>query len=574
MADADNDGLLDVVTLSADGVRVARQVAGGAFEDVTARTGLTNTDVAAAAVAKSESRVPESRRSVPARRRPVRCHGHPGRTRRQRDAACGQGRRASAFHVALTGQVSNRSGVGAKVEIRAGSLWQKLETSAASPAAAPADLLFGLGARATVDVVRVLWPAGIVQAEPIGAETQKARTLDVVELDRKPSSCPYLYTWNGERFEFVTDFLGGGEMGYQVSPGAYSTPDPEEFVRIRGDQLRARNGRLELRVTNELEETLFLDHLSLVAVDHPVGTDVFPREGLVSTPAAGLHLETAARPPGSRASHRCRRTGRHRQRPHAPIASSWTACRCCRCAATRRPHAITVDLGAGTPARDALLLLTGWTDYAFSSDNIAASQAGYALHPPSLQVRDARGDWQTVIEEIGVPVGRPQTIVVDLTDRFLSESREVRITTSMRVYWDQVEVATRAATARPPRRSRRARLPVGADLRWRGFSEVTSPAEPLTFDYDRVDATSPWKQMPGRYTREGDVRDLLREVGRPVRRRRARAIEVALAFEARRCRPFREAGRERSCCTATATARRWTSTRPVPIRPGRCPRTA
>ena len=207
---------------------------------------------------------------------------------------------APAFRVALTGQVSNRSGVGAKVEMRAGSLWQKLETSAASPAAAPADLLFGLGARPAVDVVRVLWPAGIVQAEPIGADTQKARSLEVVELDRKPSSCPYLYTWNGERFEFVTDFLGGGEMGYQVSPGVYSTPDPEEFVRIRGDQLRARDGRYELRVTNELEETLFLDHLSLVAVDHPAGTDVFPREGLVSSPASGSATRDAARSPCGR----------------------------------------------------------------------------------------------------------------------------------------------------------------------------------------------------------------------------------------------------------------------------------
>ena len=53
-----------------------------------------------------------------------------------------------------------------------------------------------------------------------------------------------------------------------------------------------------------------------------------------------------------------------------------------------KPHGMTLDLGAATPARGAVLLLTGWTDYAFSSDNIAASQAGYALHPPSLQVRN------------------------------------------------------------------------------------------------------------------------------------------------------------------------------------------
>ena len=37
-------------------------------------------------------------------------------------------------------------------------------------------------------------------------------------------------------------------------PGSWNHPDPDEYVRIRGDQLRARDGRYELRITNELEE--------------------------------------------------------------------------------------------------------------------------------------------------------------------------------------------------------------------------------------------------------------------------------------------------------------------------------
>ena len=80
-----------------------------------------------------------------------------------------------------------------------------------------------------------------------------------------------------------------------------------------------------------------------------------------------------------------------------------------------RPHTLTIELGGaeGCAAPD-LLLLTGWTDYAFSSDNVAAHQAGLAMEPPSLAVLDNDGKWQTVIEEIGIPVGRPQTIAVDL----------------------------------------------------------------------------------------------------------------------------------------------------------------
>ncbi|MCC6165367.1 MAG: VCBS repeat-containing protein [Acidobacteria bacterium] len=506
--DVDSDGLLDLVAVTTDGISPLRQHAAGAFEPV-AQEVLAG----ASALVLLDADRSGTLDLLSLRDTTLALHTSSGPSR--------------GFRVTTKGQVSNRSGVGAKVEMRAGSLWQKVETTAASPAVTPADLLFGIGARSAVDVVRVLWPSGVVQAEPITPTLTTAGALTVVELDRKPSSCPYLFTWNGDGFEFITDFLGGGEMGYQASPGVYATPDPEEFVRIRGDQLRARDGRFELRVTNELEETLFLDHLSLIAVDHPEGTDVFPLEGLVSAPQPGLRMATVRNPrpavhivdaAGRDASSEAARTDRRYVDglPLLPIRGY------------AQPHAVTIDLGAATPAQGAVLLLTGWTDYAFSSDNIAAAQAGHALQPPALQVRDGNGEWTTTIAEIGVPVGRPQTIVVDLSDRFPSASREVRITTSMRVYWDHIAVATRVADARVVT----TRLPAAAaDLRWRGFSAMVSAQEPLTFDYARVTPDAPWKQMPGRYTREGDVRDLLSAVddrfviSRP-------GDEVALAFAA------------------------------------------
>ena len=50
-----------------------------------------------------------------------------------------------------------------------------------------------------------------------------------------------------------------------------------------------------------------------------------------------------------------------------------------------------------------------------------------------------------------------------------------------------------------------------ADLRVRGFSSEVRPdgAEPVIYDYAHVAGASPWKTMTGRYTREGDVRELL-----------------------------------------------------------------
>jgi Tfp pilus assembly protein PilF len=463
------------------------------------------------------------------------------------------GNRNHSVRVLLAGKVSNRSGVEAKVEMRAGSLRQKLETYAASPAPAPADLVFGLGQRESADAVRIIWPSGVVQAETQSAAGAQAvaritpGAMKVTELDRKPSSCPFLYTWNGERFEFVTDFMGGGEMGDWEAPGVFDTPDPDEYVRIRGDQLKPLDGRYEIRVTNELEEVLYVDRLQLVAVSHPVGVEVYPDEGLRDKPPPfRLYAVKDARPPvaamdghGHDVLPLVSRLDRRYPDDFkvGPIRGY------------AETHELTLDLGKDEGGRmkaegnsdgrvvspssggaRTLLLLTGWTDYAFSSDNVAASQGGLTMQPPVLQVKDNDGRWRTVVEDVGFPVGRPQTIVVDLTGKFLSKSREVRIVTNMRIYWDQILVGTGGTDSS----LKLTRLdPARADLRWRGFSAGVRPdgREPEIYDYERVSTTSPWKAFTGSYTRLGDVRELLLKsddmfvVSEP-------GDEIALSFDA------------------------------------------
>ncbi len=306
--DYDNDGLLDLLLLTAKGPRLFRN------------TGRDWTDVTAHAIpAEMSAALARGRSSLAAGdlngdgRVDVLVDTSSHLTLWQNSGPS----RTTSLRVNLAARVSNRSAVGARVEMRAGSLRQQYETYAAVPAPAPADLIFGLGDRASADVVRVLWPSGILQAEtgPAasgGAPAAIKGTLKIEELDRKPSSCPYLYTWNGERFEFITDFLGGGEMGYWLAPGLRNTPDPDEYVRIDGARLRPRDGRYELRITNELEESLFLDRAELVAIAHPANVDVHPNEGLVPDSAAVRHLLGAG--PASPARRR------RRPRPRCPGA--------------------------------------------------------------------------------------------------------------------------------------------------------------------------------------------------------------------------------------------------------------
>lgn len=262
-------------------------------------------------------------------------------------------------------------------------------------------------------------------------------------------------------------------------------------------------------MTNELEEALFVDRLQLMAIAHPVGVEVYPNEGLRS-PAERrpftIYTAQQPRPPIAAIDHHGhdmldavraidrRYVDDFRLEPIQGYAE---------------PHSLTLNLGsiaAGSPLR---LLFTGWTDYAFSSDNVAAYQAGLPSQPPALQIRDADHTWRTIVPELGIPVGRPQTIAIDLTQHVPRAGGriDVRVNTSMRVYWDQILVDTSA-----PAPYALTRLdPVDARLRWRGFSAEIPPdgLGPLTYDYDRVSPESPWKTLPGLYTREGDVRPLV-----------------------------------------------------------------
>jgi Tfp pilus assembly protein PilF len=528
--DIDNDGLLDLVTASQTGLSVWRNL------------GRSWVDVSDTVVKAFNATLTGEARVLAFAAGDINGDGATDLVVKRYDGSLAVlanrgGTRHPAVRVTLAGRVSNRDGVGSKVEMRAGSLWQKLESSSVTPAIAPADLLFGLGTREKADVVRVLWPSGVLQAEPQETQTKGVATVAVHELDRKPSSCPFLFTWNGQRFEFITDFMGGGEMGDWQGPGEYSTPDPEEYTRIRGDQLQPRDGRFEIRVTNELEETLYADRFELLAIDHPAEVLVHPHEGLFTPPVPAFELYAAGhvRPPRRVMDDAGRdMTARARDLDRQFLDAFPLE----QIRGYAKPHDVIIALDAsanganGNTDSDAdaadLLLLTGWTDYAFSSDNVAATQAGLVMMPPSLDVLDTHGHWQTVVKEIGIPVGRPQTIVVDLKDKWLSDKHVARIRTNMRIYWDQIQVATRDPRIAP----KITRLdPITADLHWRGFSAEATRDAPFTYDYARVSRILPWKQMPGRYTREGDVLDLLRTVddmfvvSRP-------GDEIALSFDA------------------------------------------
>ncbi len=413
--------------------------------------------------------------------------------------------------VNLAGKTSNRSAVGTKAIIRSGSLSQKLESYASSPAPAPASMIFGLGFRTQVDTLNLIWPAGIVQSEL----AVKANQREIIEeLDRKGTSCPLLYAWNGSEYGFVTDFLGGSAIGSRVGGGKndWNYPDTDEYVLVTAEQLKAKDGLYSLRLNNQLEEVIYFDAVKLLAVDHPATTSIYPNERLMPMrpfPTFKLYATRNAVPPVSARDEAGRdvlsavsKLDRSYPDKFALLPYKGYA----------DEHTLTLDLGASAKqAKRVLLLLSAWIDYADSTSNLAAAQAGVKLVLPHLQTRNAQGEWVTTIPQMGFPAGLTKTMTVELPKDALCNSTEVRIVTSMRIYWDQILVDT-SNDASPLKVT--SLQPLTADLHWLGFPrEIAADNKGLkAYDYNVIEPFAPWKAHLGNYTRYGDVRPLLTNI--------------------------------------------------------------
>ena len=128
---------------------------------------------------------------------------------------------------------SNGSAIGARVEIKAGSVFQQFVVGVPSGPVAmpPLRIHAGLGQSRKVDWLRILWPDAVLQAE---LELPGDRRATVTEHQRKTSSCPVLFAWNGSRFEFVADFGGVGGLGYLVARASMPRRIPPSICRSRG----------------------------------------------------------------------------------------------------------------------------------------------------------------------------------------------------------------------------------------------------------------------------------------------------------------------------------------------------
>ncbi|MFO0844884.1 MAG: FG-GAP-like repeat-containing protein [Gemmataceae bacterium] len=394
----------------------------------------------------------------------------------------------------------NSFAIGSEVELRAGSLIVK------QPVDRPV-VHFGLGSRSRVSVTRCHWTTGLVQYE-----FDKPADAVIRIEQRLIGSCPFLFTQDGEKVVFVTDFCWSTPLGLYINSqkrgGGFA--ETTEWVRIRGDQLRPRDGVYDVRVNANLWETHFLDQLSLTVVDHPPGTEVYCDERFFLTPTKPrLYLTDPPKPVARALDHEGQDVtdvvravdGRYLDRAGRGLFQGVT-----------RDHWVEIDLGENAPKEGPVYLLAhGWLHPTDSSINAALEQSSHPRPQPlSLEVPDGQGGWKVAQPALGFPAGKNKTVVLRLDGLDgPGVARRFRLRTNLEVFWDALHYARGLDPAAVVAKTL---TPRTADLRYRGIlkmsrADASSPEVP---HYDQIEhGRQHWRDLIGYHTRFGDVRELV-----------------------------------------------------------------
>jgi tetratricopeptide (TPR) repeat protein len=528
------------------------------------------------------------------------------------------GNKNNSLRLALKGLNDNKSAIGTKVEVFSDGLRQKFEVYGSSGYLGQNSpyLTIGLGQAKEADVVRLLWPTGVLQDE-IGVAANKMQ--NITELDRRGSSCPTLFAWDGREYALVGDMLGAGVLGHWIGAGddvpqglkpasfdgrsgtaeavpfqnsgsperlgtvrniarpqglkpvsfdgrsgtAEAVPfqtsgpperlgtvrniaRPTEVIKIDRNSLRERDDShfaqqpgsiaaveshpnvekhdvrmghplLSFRFMEPLEESVYLDRVQLLAVDHPADVDVYPNEYFASSPpyppfkVVYSNNNDACPPAGAWDEHG------HNVLPDLLAHRYFGDFKVLPFMGFTEPHSLELDLGQPYRGGPLWLLMHGEIEYYSATSMYAADQAHLRPIVPyvealasnaSLTGKDRTEKWVRVVDDMGFPAGGTRTMTADLSGKLPSGTRRIRITTNLQIYWDNILISR----TNQDQRAHVTPVPLArAELSFHGFPLKIEGQPPgnVKYIYEKTSATGPYTRPAGAYTRYGDVRPLL-----------------------------------------------------------------
>lgn len=490
LIDYDNDGWLDLVTFG-DQIRVWRNRWTAGFVETTESLGLKS---AGAAIALQAVDFDDDG------------DGDWLLTRPDQTVSLLRNEGGHVNHllkVQLVGNRSNASGLGVRVEVSTADL--RLNRRVLS---LPVEI--GVGNYTQLDSLNARWFT--LNLNTVDVKVDPKTPVRLEELTISDTSCPYLYAWDGKKFRFVSDILGASPVGLPLREGLYIAADADEFVWLGNEEMfQPRQGRYVLSLTEELREVLYLDQAQVVAVDHPIGTEVHPTDKLLPRPPfplselVTLHhrhpLLKATRLDGTEVTDRLQSIDGQKV---SPIQLREPQLR-----GLAEPHGVILDFGPLSTETPLVLALTGWLRFGGAMANMAASLYPDLPYPfPVLEVETSDGNWQKLDLEPGAPAGKTKTILVDLTHKLPVGSHRLRLSCAFEIHWDRIALFERRMESDSQTHTL---SPIASDLHWRGFGELAAVPwhDPQTPIYDRVQANPAWRISPGGWaTRYGSIDDL------------------------------------------------------------------
>jgi tetratricopeptide (TPR) repeat protein len=405
----------------------------------------------------------------------------------------------------LTGLADNKSAIGTKVEIFAGGNRQKFEIAGSNGYLGQnsLELNIGLGQAKQADVVRMLWPTGVLQDE---IEVPAGKTQKYTEMDRRGSSCPTLFVWDGDHYELVADMIGAGVIGHWVAPGERNVARPTEYIKLDRNVIHEKQNKLSFRLMEPMEEVVYLDQVGLLAVDHPADFDVYPNEYFASNPPYPAFKVVASRnaqPPAAVHDEHL-----HNLLPDL-LAHKYVGDFALEpFKGFTKLHSLELDLGKRYDGGPLWLLLNGEIEYFTATGMYAADQAGIKAIAPYVEALGPDGKWTRVVDDMGFPAGGPRTMTANLTGKLPQGTQRIRIWTNLQIYWNSILIDRTPQT----QTTRLTQVPLlSAALDFHGYPRQTESQPPgvVKYVYEQVSRTGPYARAAGTYTRYGDVLPLL-----------------------------------------------------------------
>jgi hypothetical protein len=327
------------------------------------------------------------------------------------------------------------------------------------------------------------------------------------------ASCPSLFYWNGTSYVYVTEVSNAGWLGYmdyidENGDIVFSGGNPWDTIKLDASKLTPRDGYYDMVLFQQWDEIFYLDAAYMLAVDHPIGTEVYSTMVNYVNQAFNGEIYTVSKnnlaTPISAINEKGENVlpyisqldGTFTPGNNGLASPSWN---------NITSNQLTLTLGDLSDAQEIKLVIHGMIDWGSPEhyyewiDSFEAAfdhglvPDGTQIYPaPYMEVMDETGSWVRVPQDRQMPTPSdyvPRSFIVDLAGLFPTDANEyqIRITNFFNVTFDYIGIDTT-----PQENIAVQRINPEATLHPIGLGGTTSNAS-------------------GSFTRYGDVTQLLNE---------------------------------------------------------------